>query len=562
MADIDNLGLVDPTEGGDYDAWGDKIDANRGKIAKALGSYVTISTTGGSTSLTQDQSNAAYLLVSGTLTSGATIAPLATSSRFWLVENATSGAYTVTFKIGANAAVTVDQGKFAIVASNGTDCEILDLETLSGEIATDSIADDAVTTVKIPDDAIVTAKISNDAVTTEKIPDNAVTTAKLADDAVTTPKLLDDNVTTAKLADDAITTVKIADDAVTTGKIADNAVTTAKLADDSVDTAKIVANAVTLAKLATIANLMVIGNASGGTATPVAVPILDEDNMASNSAVSLVTQQSSKAYVDGRRLDQAVAPTGSVSFNSQKATNLGDGTASGDAVNLGQLTTTAMNAALPDQTGNNGKVTTTDGTNASWDTIAEILGYTPANIASPTFTGTPAAPTATTGTETTQLATTEFVQQELATAGSGWTQLETSGDLSTPAATVEFTGINQGYSELLVVFYGVSHNDGSSQNYNWQFSNDNGSTYSTAITIFGPTVSNSINVYGQVILTGYALDVVHGLYRMPNTTTSDLSWGTLSASPLAIRATGGVDALKFYPSSGSFDAGTIILYAR
>jgi stress-induced morphogen len=38
-----------------------------------------------------------------------------------------------------------------------------------------------------------------------------------------------------------------------------------------------------------------------------------------------------------------------------------------------------------------------------------------ANLASPTFTGVPAAPTATTGTNTTQLATTAFVQTEIAT---------------------------------------------------------------------------------------------------------------------------------------------------
>lgn len=38
-----------------------------------------------------------------------------------------------------------------------------------------------------------------------------------------------------------------------------------------------------------------------------------------------------------------------------------------------------------------------------------------AALASPTFTGTPAAPTAATGTNTTQIATTAFVQQEIAT---------------------------------------------------------------------------------------------------------------------------------------------------
>lgn len=44
-----------------------------------------------------------------------------------------------------------------------------------------------------------------------------------------------------------------------------------------------------------------------------------------------------------------------------------------------------------------------------------------ANIASPTFTGTPAAPTAVTGTNTTQIATTAFVQQEINAQGLGGT---------------------------------------------------------------------------------------------------------------------------------------------
>lgn len=42
--------------------------------------------------------------------------------------------------------------------------------------------------------------------------------------------------------------------------------------------------------------------------------------------------------------------------------------------------------------------------------IPTILGYTPADINSPAFTGTPTAPTAPSGTNTTQIATTAFVQ--------------------------------------------------------------------------------------------------------------------------------------------------------
>jgi len=58
----------------------------------------------------------------------------------------------------------------------------------------------------------------------------------------------------------------------------------------------------------------------------------------------------------------------------------------------------------------------------SLDELAYVKGVTSAiqaqltakaALASPTFTGTPAAPTATTGTNTTQIATTAFVQTEL-----------------------------------------------------------------------------------------------------------------------------------------------------
>jgi len=48
-----------------------------------------------------------------------------------------------------------------------------------------------------------------------------------------------------------------------------------------------------------------------------------------------------KAY----RLDEFAAPTASVSFNSQKITNLADGTVSGDAVNYGQLVAGIQDAA-------------------------------------------------------------------------------------------------------------------------------------------------------------------------------------------------------------------------
>jgi hypothetical protein len=67
--------------------------------------------------------------------------------------------------------------------------------------------------------------------------------------------------------------------------------------------------------------------------------------------------------------------------------------------------------ALPSQTGNSGKYLTTNGTIASWATL-DISSK--ADINSPTFTGTPLAPTPAPGTNTTQIATTAYVTTALA----------------------------------------------------------------------------------------------------------------------------------------------------
>jgi hypothetical protein len=66
-----------------------------------------------------------------------------------------------------------------------------------------------------------------------------------------------------------------------------------------------------------------------------------------------------------------------------------------------------------------------------------------ANIASPTFTGTPAAPTATAGTNTTQVATTAFVTTAVATG---------TDNISTLSA---FTLVESG-TDLLIKYNGTT----------------------------------------------------------------------------------------------------------
>jgi hypothetical protein len=58
---------------------------------------------------------------------------------------------------------------------------------------------------------------------------------------------------------------------------------------------------ITKAKIENVANMKVLGNTSGSAASPQEVAILDEDDMSSDSATSLATQQSIKAFVTAMR---------------------------------------------------------------------------------------------------------------------------------------------------------------------------------------------------------------------------------------------------------------------
>ena len=170
---------------------------------------------------------------------------------------------------GDPAALTIGINN-TVLKSNGTDISW-------GTIATAGIADDAITSAKIADDAVVTAAIADDAITSALIADDAVVSAAIADDAITAALIADDAVGSAAIADDAITSALIADDAVVTAAIADDAITSALIADDAVvsaaiaDSAVVTAaindDAVTLAKMAGLARGKIIyGDSSGNPA--------------------------------------------------------------------------------------------------------------------------------------------------------------------------------------------------------------------------------------------------------------------------------------------------------
>jgi len=106
--------------------------------------------------------------------------------------------------------------------------------------------------------------------------------------------------------------------------------------------------------------------------------------------------------------------------------------------------TKATNFATKDSlnTGNPSKIVKGTEIDTEFNAISSAIA-SKADLASPTFTGTPAAPTATTGSNTTQLANTAYVKQELAAAGGriAQTVVGTAGASYTTSNSYTATGL-------------------------------------------------------------------------------------------------------------------------
>jgi len=270
------------------------------------------------------------------------------------------------------------------------------LSTGTGNVSTAMLASNAVTTAKITDLNVTTAKIADSAITSAKIADltiatgdiadSAITSGKIATGAVGTTKIDDLSVTEGKLAANAVTSAKIADGTIVAGDLADGAVTSAKILDGTIvnadinasaaiDKTKISGTAVTVADTGTVTSTMIandtIVNADINSSAQVAYSKLNLTNSVVNSDIN------ASAAIDWTKL-------GISSTVDSTEISYVNGVTSAIQTQLDSKLTTATASST----------------------------YAP--LASPALTGVPTAPTAAANTNTTQIATTAYVQTEIA----------------------------------------------------------------------------------------------------------------------------------------------------
>lgn len=141
-----------------------------------------------------------------------------------------------------------------------------------------------------------------------------------------------------------------------------------------------------------------------------------------------------------------------------------------------------------------------------------------------------------------------------------WKQIA-SVTVGAPQAAVDFSSIPLTWDTLILLYKDASHDSGSSQTLQIQFSNDNGATKTTAINI-GASASGASMISGGLLVNGYSRDVS---FAVPSFATSGSSLFAQSGNPtvnsIAIRADGGINFVRVVYSGGNVDGGTFTLYA-
>lgn len=121
-----NKNLTKPGNNDNIDTWDVPVNANSDIIDKALAGVKAVSLSSSDVALTQTDAQSLRISLTGTLTANVNVTIPTGIAGFWLVNNQTTGAFTVTIKNVAGTGVTVSQGLRTIVFSDATNCYLAD----------------------------------------------------------------------------------------------------------------------------------------------------------------------------------------------------------------------------------------------------------------------------------------------------------------------------------------------------------------------------------------------------------------------------------------------------
>jgi hypothetical protein len=194
--------------------WGDKTNTNLNLVQQAIAGFQSISIAGGAqtTALTMDNaalSNArnAVIKLTGTITGDQIVTIPTGIEKTYIVQNGTTGAFTVEFKQagGTGTTFSTTDKSIKILFADGTNINTVDLDTLSGQIATAQLENLAVTSAKLASFAVTEARLASFAVTTSRLATNAVTGIKITQSTITQAKLAANSVGSNQLISTGVT---------------------------------------------------------------------------------------------------------------------------------------------------------------------------------------------------------------------------------------------------------------------------------------------------------------------------------------------------------------------
>jgi len=194
--------------------WGDKTNTNLNLVQQAIAGFQSISIAGGAQTTTLVMSNAALsnarnavIKLTGTITGNQIVTVPTGIEKTYIVQNGTVGAFTVEFTQagGTGTTFSTTDKSIKILFADGTNINTVDLDTLSGQIATAQLENLAVTSGKLASFAVTEARLASFAVTTSRLATNAVTAIKITQSTITQSKLAQNSVGSNQLISTGVT---------------------------------------------------------------------------------------------------------------------------------------------------------------------------------------------------------------------------------------------------------------------------------------------------------------------------------------------------------------------